>query len=143
MAETLLARAGGRERDEGRRGETTPLSLRSFSCVRPVVRDFRTVAGLVDVLCDVGGIFGRFGGCAFGGDACAVVGAFGGRLVCRPGKECGVYDDFHAGIIARHGEAYKREFMRKIILRAEGGAGRLSEKSPMKSGHLGAKNIFA
>ena len=73
-------RAGGRERDEGRRGETTPLSLRSFSCVRPVVRDFRTVAGLVDVLCDVGGIFGRFGGCAFGGDACAVVGAAWGSI---------------------------------------------------------------
>jgi hypothetical protein len=36
----------------------------------------------------------------------------------RTGKIAGVYDDFHGGIIAQHGGADNRDFMRKIILMA-------------------------
>lgn len=41
---------------------------------------------MVDVLCDVRGIFDRFGGGAFGGSACAVGGAFGFELVGIAGE---------------------------------------------------------
>jgi len=61
------------------------------------VRDFRTVAALAGVLCDVRGAFGRFGGGAFGGDACAVSGAFGGELLGIAGVYGGC---FHGRIVA-------------------------------------------
>ena len=80
------ARAGVRQARAG--GETTPLSLRSLPRLRPAVRDFRTVAGLARVLCDVSRVITLFSGGAFGGDACAVGGAFGFEFVGIAGKVC-------------------------------------------------------
>jgi hypothetical protein len=75
-------RTGG----EGGGAGTTPLSLRSFSCVRPVVRDFASLAGLARILCDVRGAFSYFGGGAFGSDTLAIGGAFGRKLLGIAGE---------------------------------------------------------
>ena len=73
-----FARAGVGQ--EGPRGETTPLSCGPLIPAWAVVRDFRLLARLAGVLCDVRGLFHQFGGGAFSGDAFAVLGAFGGGL---------------------------------------------------------------
>ena len=82
----IVSRGRARERDEGEGRETTPLSRRSFEAVRPAVRDFRTVAGLARILCDVRGAFGYFGGGAFGSDTLAIGGAFGRKLLGIAGE---------------------------------------------------------
>ena len=55
-----------------RRGETTPLSCVPLIPAWAVVRDFRLLAALAGVLCDVCGIIKLFSGGAFSGGAFAV-----------------------------------------------------------------------
>ena len=78
VAETLLARAGVRQARAG--GGTTPLFLRSFNPAWAVVRDFRLLAALAGVLCDVRGHITLFSGGAFSGDALPVGEALGFAL---------------------------------------------------------------
>ena len=82
-----LARAGAGQAGPGRGRNNPPFP--AFVCPAwASVRDFRTLAALAGVLCDVSGLIGPFSGGAFGGDALPVLGAFGGELVGIAGEVC-------------------------------------------------------
>ena len=83
VAATL--RAGGRGAGKGRGRNNSPFPPFVYPAW-VVVRDFRTLAALAGVLCDVWGLIGLFSGGAFRGDARAVPGAFGLELVGIAGE---------------------------------------------------------
>jgi hypothetical protein len=79
-------RAHGRERDEGGGAKQLPFPCVPFPACALLWVIFGRLAALAGVLCDVSRVITLFSGGAFGGDACAVGGAFGFELLGIAGE---------------------------------------------------------